>query len=332
MKSRILLLTIAFICAISAHATVLTVSNNNNSPGQYFDFTTAHTAAANGDTIYVHGSPYNYGTFDISKRLTVYGTGHNPQKQNINRSFVDNVNFHTGSKGSRLIGFEVYQAWSADNDVDSITISLCKFNYRIIVDHSLCSNWVIENNVFLYAGENIHGGCSQDGMRIRNNVLNGIIQSFSNCQNNYHYVEHNVFLRAADAFTDCYNFYINDNIFYRANPSGSGVSATWSNNLSYQCSTNAFPSGVNQTNVNPQFVNLPAAGAYFDYSYDFHVSATGPAHNAATDGTDIGVYGGAADYNQNGIPRIPYISQFAISNPSVAPGGTLNVTFKSKVR
>jgi hypothetical protein len=330
-KSVLFALTLLFTLT-AAHATIRTVSNNNNSPGQYTDFASAHTASSNGDTIYVSGSPYNYNTFAVSKRLTIVGTGHNPQKQAPLRSFVDYVYFYTGSNGAKVIGMEVYYFNTQAGDIDNIEIRNCKITYQIYAQHGTASNWIIDGNVFVYTAANIRGTCNQDGFRIRNNVLNGSIENFSNCQNNYHYVENNIFLRNADAFADCYMFYVNNNVFYRANPYTSGVSATYSNNISYQCTNNGFPNGTNQTNVNPQFVSFPNAGAYFDYSYNFNITNGSPADNGGTDGTDMGVYGGSGDYDRDGLPRLPYIASYNIANPTISPGGTLNVTFKSKIR
>jgi len=333
MKTKSFFFTITLLLSLTlAHATIRTVSNNNNSPGQFTDFATAHAASSNGDTIYVSGSPYNYGTFSISKQVIVIGTGHNPQKQAPLKSFVDYIYFYTGSTGAKIIGLTVYYANTQNNDLDNIEFRNCKITYQIWIQHANCSNWIIDGNVFEYTAICLRGGCNEDGMRIRNNIINGQINEFGNCQSNYHYIENNVFLSTGDAFYNCYMFYVNNNVFYRSNPIGGIVSATYSNNISYQCSNNNFPNGTNQTNVNPQFTNFPNAGAYFAYNYDFRIAAVSPAHAAGTDGTDLGVYGGVGDFDINGIPRIPYIASYNISNPTISPGGTLNVTFKSKIR
>ena len=186
MKIKPVLFALALLFAFTAaHATIRTVSNNNNSPGQYTDFATAQTASANGDTIYISGSPYNYGTFSISKRLTIVGTGHNPQKQAPLRSFVDYVYFYTGSNGAKVIGMEVYYFNTQAGDIDNIEIRNCKITYQIYAQHGSASGWIIDGNVFIYTAANIRATCSQDGFRIRNNVFNGSIENFGNCQSNY---------------------------------------------------------------------------------------------------------------------------------------------------
>jgi hypothetical protein len=335
MKTK-LTLSAAFIFALLTHAFAITrtVSNNNGSPGQYTTFAAAHTAAVNGDTILVHGSATNYGTFTVQKRLTIIGTGHNPQKQAPLVSTVDYINISSTAKGTKVIGFNVYEVNTQNQEVDSIEIRLCYFQYRINMDDYYANDWIIDGNVFVSSGININGGCFHYGHRIRNNFFNGYIQSFGNCQSSYSYLENNIFVRNNDVpLYDVYSFYVNNNIFYRVSyPGGSFTSNTFSNNISYMCGNNNFPNGVNQVNVNPLFVNFPNAGAYFSYAYDFHLQPGSPAIAAGNDGTDLGVYGGVGDYNQYGIPRNPQIKEFNIANPTISSGGTLNINFKSTIR
>lgn len=327
------LLTIALFAAVNANATIRTLSNNNNSPGQFTTFAAAHTAAVAGDTIYVHGSPYNYGSFTLSKQLTIIGIGHNPQKQAPLKSFVDYIYFATGSNGSRVIGMEIYEVHTNAAAINNIEIRLCKITYRLLLDDASSSNWIVDGCVFSYPGMNFHGSSSQSGHRLRNNVFNGYIYNM-NGSNGYHYIENNIFLYNGNAFDYVNPAYVNNNIFYRSSPTGTGTSLTFSNNISYQCSNNSFANGTNITNQDPQFVSFTGGGpgAYFSYTHDYNLQVTSPAKNYGTDSKDLGVYGGIGDYNQNGIPRIPYIASFNISNPTVAPGGTLNVDFKAKVR
>lgn len=327
------LLAIALFATLNANAVIRTLSNNTNSPGQFTTFTAALTASAAGDTIYVHGSPYNYGTFTVNKQITIIGIGHNPQKQAPQKSFVDYINFATGSTGSRVIGMEIYEINTSTSNINNIEIRNCRVLYRILADDASSSNWIIEGCVFTGSNENFYGGSSQSGHRLRNNVFNGQLYGM-NGSNGYHYIENNIFLRNGAAFDYVSPAYANNNIFYRANPTGTGNGITYSNNISFQCSNNNFPNGTNLTNQDPQFVSFTGGGAgtNFSYAHDYNLQATSPAKNYGTDSKDLGVYGGIGDYNQNGIPRIPYISEFNISNPTVSPGGTLNVNFKSKVR
>jgi len=323
----------ALILVCDAMAAIRTLSNNSNSPGQFTTFAAAHTASSAGDTVYVHGSPYNYGSFSLTKQLTIIGIGHNPQKQAPQKSFVDYIYFGTGSSGSRIIGMEVYEIHTSTTNIQNIEIRLCRVTYRILADDGGSSNWIVEGCVFSGTGDNFYGGSSQSGHRLRNNVFNGQLMYMSG-SNGYHYIENNVFLRNGDAFIAVNPAYVNNNIFYRANPKGTSSGLTFSNNLSYQCTDNNFANGTNLVNQDPQFVSFTSGGpgTNFSYAHNYSLQAGSPAKNYGTDSKDLGVFGGVGDYNQNGIPRIPYISEFNITNPTVSPGGTLNIDFKSKVR
>ena len=67
MKNFIFAFVGTIILASNANATIHTVSNNVNSPGQYTDLQAAITAAVNNDTIYIHRSDVDYGSITINK-------------------------------------------------------------------------------------------------------------------------------------------------------------------------------------------------------------------------------------------------------------------------
>ena len=91
-----------------------------------------------------------------------------------------------------------------------------------------------------------------------------------------------------------YNATIQNNIFYKADPIAFTGGCAMNNNISYSPSATFSPmtGNGNLDNVDPQFVNFPAAGAPFGFSYDFHINAASPAHLAGSDGKDMGIYGG----------------------------------------
>jgi hypothetical protein len=109
MKSSVLILCFLLSTLVS-NALVRTVSNNPNSPGQYTSVTTAYTAANVGDTLYVVGSLTSYGGLSITKRITIIGSGYNPNKQNsLPTSFANLSISRTLSgdpSGTQLIGIK----------------------------------------------------------------------------------------------------------------------------------------------------------------------------------------------------------------------------------
>ena len=61
--------------------------------------------------------------------------------------------------------------------------------------------------------------------------------------------------------------------------------------------------------------------------------ASGPANNKATDGKDMGLLfdnTGNLNWSNNRNNRLPYVYDINITNPNIAPGGTLNITLEAK--
>jgi len=79
MKKLILFALTLFI--MQANATVHTVNKVTGGGAQFTTIQETITAAAMGDTIYVHGSPIIYAAFNIlDEKLTIMGPGWAPQK------------------------------------------------------------------------------------------------------------------------------------------------------------------------------------------------------------------------------------------------------------
>lgn len=342
MKKIYSILFISFFC-IYAQAAVRTVNNNNPSPGQYTTLQAAIDAAASGDTIYVSGTFFNYGSVNVNKTLTIIGTGHNPQKQMTLTSQMDWIYFNNAAaKKSRIIGMNLYGIYPTANNVDSIYIERCKIRYRVQLSAvSGLDYWFIDGNYFenndgtsnVYLGNNTF-----NWIVFRNNVFNGPLQEMNYNANGNIYVMNNLFLYSGSCFLGSnYYLFMYNNIFYRASPSPSTVGCTWQNNLSFQCANNTFPAGVsntgNQPNVDPKFVSFPLAGAYFSYTHNYDLQPTSPALNAGNDGKDIGLTGGDVYFDKYGIPSIPQIREFNItSNNNIAPGGSLQIKIKSTIK
>ncbi|MGE0637619.1 MAG: hypothetical protein AB7G44_16920 [Bacteroidia bacterium] len=319
----------ALVLSAISNAAVLTVSNAVTSPGQYTTIAAAMTAASNNDTIYVHGTNVNYGSFTVTKGLTFIGPGHNPQNQGLNNAIINDITLSTGSSNSRIIGLRIGNIYTNAN-TSGITIAR---NYisGSVISYQTCPNWSIESNIFAGTGNNLDAQqvAGSTNWVVVKNVFNGNIQWFNAA---YCYFYNNLFLRSGNAFAQTMNsVYFYNNIFYRPTLTGA-TGCTFERNLSYP--NNAFPNGTNQVNVNPNFINFPLAGANFAYTYDFNLQTGSPAIDYGTDGEDIGLYGGSLGYyNQNGIPNIPQVREFNVtSSTTVPPGGTININVKSTIK
>lgn len=330
----------SLLIAVSTLATVITVDNNANSAGQYIGLQPAIDAANAGDSIYISGSTTSYGYASLNKRLVLFGTGYNPAKQNPIVSTVGNIAFDTvvsvsGASGSRIYGLQIAGGYLVDNyGAKNVIIERNYFNASYIQLHASTSGIVFRNNVIYNNHVYLIAGTSN--IMFENNLMYG--GSIRTGNQPSLVINHNVFMNPVANGEALYQISfatVTNNIFWGPTPLGSSVTNnTFNNNLTFQTSNDAIPGASNSgsgnlVSVSPQFVNVPSPG--LDFSYNYNVTNASAAHNAATDGTDLGVFGGASAMpNITGMPAIPQMVEMLISNPVVAPAGNLNVTFKAK--
>ena len=335
---QISILSALFGISLFASATVITVNNNTNSPGQYTNLQTAINAAAIGDTIYVHGSAATYGSVVIKKRITLIGTGSKPNKVNklvsqINNIQLDTVNNVSGGSGTRIIGFTLNSVigYGATGGTKNILIAR---NYFIsggtkVVITGL--GWKMENNIIESGVVNLN---NNSNTVVQNNIFSSSNLLSSNQATVV--ISNNIFL-AYPPFTAIYlvsNALIANNIFMGSSPKETGVANnTFSNNITYQTAYDTIPFGTNIGSGNlvakdPKFKNVAANN--FSYAYDFALDTISPGLNAGTDGKDIGVYGGAKPFvDLTGAPAIPQIKSLSILNPIIPAGDSLRIVIKA---
>lgn len=338
MKKSLTPAILIAICAVSSvSAKVITVSNAPNSPGLYTSLQTAIDSASSGDTIYVHGSGTSYGNVTVKKRITLFGTGHNPSKTNpfvseIGNIQLDSLSGVSGASGSKIAGLKLNRVsgYGGTGGTKNITVQR---NYFVSGGTKISitgSGWIIENNIISSASVNAN---NHSTIIFRNNIFNS---SYINSSSQATVlISNNIFLGSASAFSSVSNALIANNIFSGSTPNGSNVNTnTFSNNITYQTSSDTIPIGTNTGSgnfiaQNPQFMNVPVNT--FNYSYDFTLDTISPGINAGTDGTDIGAFGGAMPFvDMTGSPAIPQMKFISILNPVIPVGDSLNVIIKAK--
>ena len=347
-----LLISLLLITVFNAKATVLTVSNNPNSPGQYTTIAAAITAAAVNDTIYIHASETSYGNFTMGKKLTLIGAGWDGRfyqfgqlRSEVGAVTLANVNPNNPS-GSKIMGLYCGSINSTTTTpyVLNVTIERCYINGSVNVNglSTTNSNWIIKNsiienalsistssntisNCFLYSISTTAGTSFNS---FSNNIVwrsgfSGILQNLNNA-----IVSNNIFLNTGSSLQAITN---------------AGTGNTYNNNIFFGF-TGAIPQGSNsgsnnQINVSPQFINGPPVPSSLLLStapnYNWDLQTSSPGNNAGTDGTDIGIFGGASPFNVfaiTGITTLPQITQMNISNSTIPVNGTLNVNVIAKKR
>jgi hypothetical protein len=171
-------------------------------------------------------------------------------------------------------------------------------------------------------------------MLIENNIFHGSQPAISGFNFPSGVIQHNTFIAqvSSNLFSGISNAQIQNNIFYNCNPTVGTSATTFNNNMTYSTGT-AIPAlgGTNIDNVDPQFVNVvPATG--FEISYNYTLQPTGPAHNAGSDGTDLGYYGGPAVLNlsrRGEVINMPVVRQMTIQNITLPENGTIDVKIRS---
>ncbi len=316
------------------HAKILTVSNRAGNSAQYQTVPAAISAAAPGDTIYIHGSETSYGDITINKKLTIMGTGYNPRKEmalvsTLGKVVIDAQN--GGASGTSLMGLWVNYITCPNYGQKDITIKRCKVENFITAFGStggISTNWLIENCIFLYV-QIPHGITAVSNFIIRNNIIISNLNGTNSCV-----ISNNLFLGSGNAFNDVHYSSIQNNIFYGVTPKGA-FNSTFNNNITFSGSDSALPYGTNngsqnKVNVDPKFTKF-TAGVGFNYEHDFRLQASSPGKNAGTDGTDIGLYGGIG-YSETGEPPVPVVRSFVIQNGVVAPNGKLKIKVTAEAR
>jgi hypothetical protein len=344
----------AAMCVVTAHATIRTVSNDPSNPAQFNTVQAAINAATAGDTIYVNPSQYTYADFTIMKKLVIIGGGYNSNNQFNLTTVVGFITYYrdagvNDASGSVICGFRI--AGSISGVGGTLPVSNLKIfrNWVSSIDTypTSASGWTIYNNII----GGIDGRTSSSNFLIQNNIFRGGIGSFNQSSV---VIDHNLFINGG-AFSNIQYAIITNNIITSSSGtqvmSANVVQNTFNNNLSLSTNittaspTNSFLGGPNTgggnfVGLDPLFVSN-ADFNNFGYNNNYRLQAASPGHNAGTDGTDLGIYGGTypfpsggtpgAGYDTSALPAIPQITSVNIQNSSVLPGNQLKVNVQATV-
>ncbi len=248
---------------------------------------------------------------------------------------------------------------SGDIGTNNIRLIRCQFNNQL--SWELGSSGFLIEGCYFFSTLNFNASATYQNFLFQNNVyylsICCVFNMFSGLTNSVNVrFDHNLFTSSNNATgNNVFMFGSNtrfltftNNIFNQANV-GSGVSfSSFSNNItnnitlnSANAASNGTPwainsnvdGGGNVANQSPQMtaqtsVNAGSSNPLLDFTI-----AAGPANNAGSDGKDMGLLydaTGSLNWANSRNGRVPRIFSMNITNPTVAPGGTLSVTIDAR--
>jgi hypothetical protein len=319
---------IALILTVASFATVRTVSSNPATLGQFSTIQAAIDASADGDSVYVYGSPNTYAAFTITdKKITVIGPGWLPDKNipltaTVAGATIRNSPAGGSPDGSELQGLVFISTVSPDQiavggdiGVNNIRLIRCQFNGAVNWDLS-CSGHLIEGCVF-YNTLGFNGSLTYQNFLFQNNLfffstccLSSQVSSLTNSVNVR--FDHNLFYSSNNAgggtvsvfSSNCRFLTLSNNIFNQANAGLNLSFSTFNNNITNNvtlnvanATSNATPWAVNSnvdgggnvSNQSPVIADQTAVnGGNSNPLLNFTI-ASGPANSSGSDGKDMGL-------------------------------------------
>ncbi len=318
--------------------------SNVNTGVDFPNLSLANARAENGDTIFVEGTGNPYDGVTITKKLILIGPGYflseNPETHFNKQPAVikTNIVFETGSSGSKIMGFdlaehnanilikesEIIIARNRLNDIYFYHYNLpATYNDVVIKQNYIQNNigdiWnhnstlvlnrlIISNNYINSISLDIVRDNSAMSALIENNIVADYLLCFNSIVRNNIYLQKSTYYSSyyyifeKKRFNDVYN-----NILIIGSPTDL---------VNYQLGNN------NQFLINRTTLFVDFTGST-DNQWKLRENSSGSGKGS--DGTDIGMFGGAAPYQLSGLPPLPVI--YEIIGPDVETG---KVTVKAK--
>ena len=334
--------------------TIHIVDNNQGAGAQYINVQDAVDAAAAGDIIYIQPSPNSYGQIQMTKSLSIYGIGYNPELNNGQKATVSDIRFqYADASGSKISGLNINTIYLDNGTFNNHNVIITNNRINYIVGNGTTSrannaiisgnylnrygpvilclssqNWVISNNIIRQDDPNPNGWYSFDRLNATTILNNNIILTRQNGNGN----------QSTQVFYNCNGTQISNNIFLFTGTGvanmnlGSNSALNFQNNLTYSYNTTLdVLSGTNNIdNMDPLFVAFDPNVGLNSTTNDFNLQAGSPAVNAGTDGFDLGVFNGNLPFNLRGYPtELPYLTDFVIFNNIISAGMSLNINVKA---
>lgn len=304
------LLLTGIMLSTMAQATVIRVNNREPSVPEentYDNLQDAYNKAQANDTLYIEGSPEEYGSLTLEKPLTMIGPGYllneNENTQAIEQAAsVNDIAFNAGSEGSKMVGVAINQYQSnIFVNANNIEISSCYLSsyIRILTEiENLNVNRCYFENTALYH----YQVDALTDIYFANNIVVG---SFSLPNGTSGNIINNVF--AGDEFNigAISSLQIHNNVLLSTDEDEIVIPSLGSNISHNIASLKTFGTEYgNQTDILASQVFLQQGST----DSQWQIKADGVAASAGREGVDIGAFGGPDSYRLSGVPSVPRIT------------------------
>ncbi|NOT76947.1 MAG: hypothetical protein HOP08_18645 [Cyclobacteriaceae bacterium] len=351
MKKSFQLGLLLILLSPVSYATIRTVSNDAINPAQFTTIQNAINASTSGDTVYVNVSATQYTDFIIDRKIILIGGGYKTNSQFHLITWLGNITFKATAgndpSGSIIEGCRITFISIAAGTLPVNDIKLFRNSITTIATaaNPSCENWNIYNNII----GGVDGGYNSKNVKIQNNIIVGGVSFFFDPAT---IIDHNVFHNAIFLYvgnsTITNNIFTTQSIVMRQSVVDNN---TFNNNLyntttvgnsppydSFEGTTNT--GGGNFVGVDPLYESV-ANFEFFNDVNNYRLKSGSPVRNAATDGSDLGIYGGAhpfpsggapgSGYDLSALPAIPEITSADVQNSSIQPTTLLRVRVKATV-
>lgn len=324
------------------------VVQNGSKTLTFEDINVAIATAEAGDTLYIPGGGFDINPNTIEKTLHWRGTGHHPDSTTAtgaSQITTSELFFSGDCDGSTFEGIAfsgTLKFGSSGNEATDITMKRCHTKNYIWLRKDDTENpalnfhmsqCLVSRPIYAQNGTNClieHSLIFERINGFQKSIFNHNIFSWygSNSYNRLINTSHNCRF-SNNVFTFYYNLYKSSLCNFQNN--------IFSGNLPYDPETSSFTGRKNITYVTRGtiFKIITTSDVHvFSYENDYHLndSATGTDENGtagvsiigtATDGTNIGIYGGSMPYKEGAVPYNPHIRTVAIDDE--ATNGELGV-------
>jgi hypothetical protein len=359
MKKIALLFSFLFLGFLRLSAQELIAVDHTAGGSEFFTrLDSAIVHAANGDYIYLPGTPgMNIGTVVVDKSVHIIGAGTEPDSTTATgaTTLTGNLIFTSGASNGSVQGIFVsgnitFGTTPSDQNISNFTVLRCNLTHLYLSYNgtsTATSSILVRENVLRGS---VYGGYTST--QFQNNVIQGTVNNLygATFQNNIFlygsygaiqdYVTNSTFTNNifhyscfVYAYNNYYNYWNSTNNFYYNNMfPGTLTYGIYSNYYGWSCTTDPSynqngAASYNVENVPLDSMYVNQSGNVFSYSHDFHLKPTCAGKNAGTDGTDVGIHGGASPWKEGSLPINPHI-RFKNVAGTTNPNGTLNIHFK----